>query len=59
MTLMRPALKANVAQPKITPIDTPGKNPHQTMIRAIASKDRYSSRSSWRALDTSQRLAAS
>ncbi len=59
MELMRPALSAKVAQPMITPIDTPGTKPHRTMMKAIASTDRYSSRASCRAVPISQRLSAS
>ena len=59
MTLMRPALNAKVAQPKITPIETPGKKPHQTMIAAIASRTDIRAAASWRAVLTSQRLTES
>ena len=59
MALTRPALSAKVAQPMITPIDTPATKPHLTMMKAIASRDRYSSRASWRAVPTSQRLSES
>ena len=59
MALTRPALSAKVAQPKITPIATPGRKPQPTMIAAIASSDAYSRRASWRAPAISQRTIMS